>query len=72
MAHEYTHQPPVPWSPHSEVLVRFFFCLLRIIESREQRSSYKHLKGMAGVEGTKAKEEQYISDEDGVLLRYKG
>ena len=44
----------------------------RIIESGYQRGFYKHLKGTVGMEGTRVKEEQYIRDEDGILLRNIG
>jgi len=51
---------------------QFITELERIIESGDQRGFYKHLKGTVGMEGTRVKEEQYIRDEDGVLLRNKG
>ena len=38
----------------------------------DPRGFYKHLKGTVGMEGTRVKEEQYIRDEDGILLRNKG
>ena len=38
----------------------------------ETRGFYKHLTGTVGMEGTRVKEEQYIRDEDGILLRNQG
>ena len=46
--------------------------LERIIASGDQRGFYKHLKGAVGTEGMRVKEEQYMRDEDGILLRNKG
>ena len=39
------------------------------LANNHQRIFYKHLKSMVGLEGTKARSEQFLRDEDGTLLR---
>lgn len=43
----------------------------RLLADSDQRGFYKHLKGTVGLEGKKARSEQFIRDEDGTLLRDK-
>ena len=51
---------------------QFVIELERIIAKGDQRGFYRHLKGTVGMEGSRVREEQYIRDEAGVLLRDKG
>jgi len=41
----------------------------KFLASSDQRGFYKHLKSTVGLQGTKARSEQFIMDEDGTLLR---
>ena len=43
----------------------------RLLADNDQRDFYKHLKGTAGLDGRKARREQFIRGEDGTLLRVK-
>ena len=43
----------------------------RLLAANDQRGFYKHLKGTVGLDGRKARSEQFIMDEDGTLLRDK-
>ncbi|MEP4684613.1 MAG: hypothetical protein ABJ015_23620 [Rhodopirellula bahusiensis] len=43
----------------------------RLLTDDDQRCFEKHLKGTVGLDGRKAKSEQFIRDEDGTLLRDK-
>ena len=40
----------------------------RLLADNDQRGFYKHLKGTVGLDGRKARSEQFIRDEDGTLL----
>lgn len=43
----------------------------RLLADNDQRGFYKHLKATVGLDGRKARSEQFIRDEDGTLLRDK-
>ena len=43
----------------------------RLLADNDQRGFYKHLKGTVELGGRKAQSEQFITDEDGTLLRDK-
>ena len=42
-----------------------------ILADNDQQGFYKHLKGAGGLDGRKARSEQFIMDEDGTLLKDK-
>ena len=42
-----------------------------ILADNDQQGFYKHLKGAVGLDGRKARSEQFIMDEDGTLLKDK-
>ena len=42
-----------------------------LLANNDQRGFYTHLKSTVGLEGTKARSQQFIRDEDGTLLRDK-
>ena len=43
----------------------------RLLANNDQKGFYKHLTSTVGLEGTKARSEQFNRDEDGTLLRDK-
>ncbi|MEP5376703.1 MAG: hypothetical protein ABJQ14_13080 [Hyphomicrobiales bacterium] len=43
----------------------------RLLANKDQRGFYKHLKSTVRLEGTRARSEQLVRDEDGTLLRDK-
>ena len=43
----------------------------RLLADNDQRGFYKHLKGTVGLDGRKARSEQFITDEDSTLLKDK-
>ena len=43
----------------------------RLLPDNDQRGFYKHLKSMVGLDGRKARSEQFTMDQDGTLLKDK-
>ena len=52
-------------------LERYVTGLEAMYEDRDMRGLYKHLKKSVGLSGRQSGEQQYIEDENGVLLRDK-
>ncbi|CAM9714857.1 unnamed protein product, partial [Pylaiella littoralis] len=50
-------------------LERYVAKVERLYEERDMRGLYKHLKGSVGLDGRPSEGQQFIQDENGVLLR---